>query len=158
MAEMRLPGPDHPITLAAKPTRMRARFHDTVIAETADAIELCEAGYKPVIYFPRSDVDIGYFGKTARVTHCPYKGEASYYTITLDAEIAENAAWSYEDPYPAMADITGRIAFYPHYVEVYEVPEAHATDPDEVVLHTDEGDGASQRPTWPATATNPDIP
>jgi uncharacterized protein (DUF427 family) len=121
---MKIPGPDHPITLTQNPKRVRAFAHGHVIADTADAITLKEADYPAVQYFPKDDVEMGFFARTDKHTTCPYKGEASYFTMKLEGHIHENVAWSYEDPYPAMEEIRGRIAFYPDQVEVYEVEES----------------------------------
>ena len=118
---MKTPGPDHPIAITASPGRMRVRFDDHVIADTAQALTLQEASYPPVTYFPRGDVETGYMSKTSTVTHCPYKGEATYYSVRLDGRLIEDAAWSYEAPYPAMEQIRGHLAFYPNKLEVYEV-------------------------------------
>ena len=118
---MKTPGPDHSITITASPSRMRVRFDDHVIADTAKALTLQEASYAPVTYFPRDDVETGYMSKTATVTHCPYKGDATYYAVRMDGRLIEDAAWSYESPYPAMEAIRGLLAFYPDKVEVYAV-------------------------------------
>ena len=72
-------------------------------------------------YIPREDIEMGFFGKTDHHTHCPYKGEASYYTTKIEGEVLENVAWSYEDPFPAMLQIKDHLAFYPDRVAVYEV-------------------------------------
>jgi uncharacterized protein (DUF427 family) len=121
---MKIPGPDHPITLNKNPKRVRARAFGHVIADTADAITLKEADYPAVQYFPRGDVEMGFFGKTDKHTGCPYKGEASYFTTKIEGHLLENVAWSYEDPYPAMELIRGCIAFYPGDIEVYEVEDS----------------------------------
>jgi uncharacterized protein (DUF427 family) len=158
---MKIPGPDHPITITPATTRWRARFGDHVIADTGDALILKEAAYKPVIYFPREAVSMEYLSRTDRSTYCPYKGDAAYYTILMDGRFGENAVWTYEDPYPAMELIRGRLAFYPDKVEVYAVDEAEVdpgasrADIDQVVLHTDAGDGTSQREHWPTNLDDP---
>ena len=118
---MKQPGPDHPITLETNPRRVRVEANGHVIADTAAALTLREASYPGVQYIPRADIEIGFFGKTQHHTHCPYKGEASYFTVTIEGELLENVAWSYETPYPAMAAISGMLAFYPDRVRVYEV-------------------------------------
>ncbi len=118
---MKLPGPDHPITLEPSRARMRATFDGHLIADTGDALILREAGYKPVCYFPTDDVEMGYLAKTDHTTYCPYKGDASYWSIYMDGRLAENAAWGYEAPYPAVAAVKGRVAFYPNIVDVYEL-------------------------------------
>lgn len=158
------PGPDHPITIEPARNRWRALYAGHVIADTADALILREASLPPVVYFPREDVGMEYMARTERTTHCPYKGDAAYYTLAMDGQIAENAVWTYERPFPAMDAIAGRLAFYADRVEVYEVDDAavggHARrdDVDAVVQHTDAGDGTTQREHWPATAANPDQP
>jgi uncharacterized protein (DUF427 family) len=118
---MKLPGPDHPITITPNPRRVRVEVNGHVIADSAKALTLQEATYPAVQYLPRKDIEMGYFGKTEHHTNCPYKGEASYFTLTLDGEILENVAWSYEAPYPAMEQIGEHLAFYTNRVRVYEV-------------------------------------
>jgi len=158
---MLTPGPDHPITIAPAKSRWRARFGDHVIADTADALILREAGHAPVVYFPREDVSMEFFARAARVTHCPYKGDAAYFTILMDGRFAEHAVWTYEEPYPAMEQIRGRLAFYPDKVEVYSVddalvnPRSEHVRVDEAVLHTDAGDGHSQREHWTPSEDQP---
>lgn len=77
-----------------------------------------EAGYKPVVYFPREDIDMSLFERSDRVTTCPYKGQANYYSITDGGARDDNAVWTYETPIAAVAEIAGRLAFYPNRVEV----------------------------------------
>jgi uncharacterized protein (DUF427 family) len=121
---MKLPGPDHPITISTNPRRVRVEANGHVIADSAAALTLQEASYPAVQYIPRADVEMGFFGKTERSTHCPYKGDASYYTLSIDSRVLENVAWSYEAPFPAMAQIEGHLAFYADKVRVYEVDAA----------------------------------
>ena len=151
---MKIPGPDHPITLEPAGKRWRARFAGHVIADSADAIVLREAAYPPRVYFPRADVDMSYLSRTDRTSHCPYKGDAAYYRVGAGDQVAENAVWTYEQPYPAMQAIDGRLSFYTDKVEVYEAEDAEAdaaaANVDEVVQHTDSGSGTSQREHWPA--------
>lgn len=158
MDAIKTPGPDHPITVSGHPRRMQALYRGHVIADSADVLVLREASYKPVAYFPRADVDMAWLTLTTRDTHCPYKGHASYFTLMMDGAIAENAAWSYEHPYPAMEIIAGRVAFFPNLVEVHEVKGDHLASPNEVILHTDDGAGASQRDHWAATVRDPTPP
>ena len=156
MPEMKVPGPEHPITVAAAPSRYQVLYNGHVIVDSRDALLLKEAAYKPVLYFPREDADMAFFARTGHVTYCPYKGEARYFTLDMDGQIAENAVWTYEAPYPAMEQIRGRIAFYPNQVEIREV--AGGLDDDavrEAILHTDDGAGRSQREHWPPTAGAP---
>ena len=118
MDTMKIPGPDHPISLKASPGRMQARFKGHVIADSADVIELKEASYKSVCYVPRGDVDMSCLTRTGLDTYCPYKGHAAYFTLTAAGVVAENAVWTYETPHPAMAIIAERLAFYPNVAEV----------------------------------------
>jgi uncharacterized protein (DUF427 family) len=158
------PGPDHPITLEPAKKRWRAMFAGHVIADSNDALILQEANYPPVVYFPREDVAMEYMSRTERATHCPYKGDAAYYTLLMDGQFAENAVWTYEEPFEAMEPITGRIAFYTDRVEVYEVDDEavnkhpHREDVDEVVQHTDAGDGKSQGEHWRPNVGTADQP
>lgn len=117
---MKLPGPDHPISITANPNGVRISAAGKVIAETRRALTLQEASYPPVHYIPREDADMSLLEKTMRVTHCPYKGDASYFSIVAGGEPQPNAVWSYEEPFPAMAEITGYLAFYPQKVQIEE--------------------------------------
>ena len=92
---MKLPGPDHPITIAPTPQRVRIRLGGEVVAETSRALTLQEASYPPVQYIPREDARMDLLTRTPRSTHCPYKGDASYYSIAAGGRQAENAVWSY---------------------------------------------------------------
>lgn len=121
---MKLPGPDHPITIMPSRQRVRVLFNGAVIAETTRSLVMAEAAYKPVFYVPREDTQLALIERTAHGTHCPYKGDASYYSIKVGSRTAENAIWSYEQPYPAMAEIAGYLAFYPNRVDAIEVTAA----------------------------------
>lgn len=89
--------------------RVRVTVNGETVADSPDALELLEGSYPAVLYFPRQDVRMDRLERTTRSTHCPYKGEASYYSIKGGAA---NAAWSYERPYDEMLEIKDRIAFY----------------------------------------------
>jgi uncharacterized protein (DUF427 family) len=117
---VKLPGPDHPITITPNGKRVRVTFAGNVIADTARALLLKEASYKPVFYIPRADADMSLLTPTDNRTHCPYKGDASYFTIAAHGRSAENAVWSYEQPFPAMAEIKEYLAFYPNRVDTIE--------------------------------------
>jgi len=131
---MTTPGPDHPITIEPAAKRWRARFAGHVIADTGEALILHEAGHPPRVYFPRADVSMDYMSRTEATTHCPYKGDAAYYTVLMDGQFAENAVWTYEHPFPAMDAIAGRLAFYPEMVEIYEVDEAAVNPPSSLLF------------------------
>ena len=118
---MKLPGPDHPITITQNPRRVRVTAGDIVIAESARALTLKEAKYPAVQYVPREDANMALLERTDRTTHCPYKGEASYYSIKAGGNTLENAIWTYETPFPAMTEISGHLAFYPDKVKIEEV-------------------------------------
>ena len=117
---MKLPGPDHPIEIAAHGKRVRVTFNGRTVADTTRAVVMRETTHKPVFYIPREDADMSAFERTAHSTHCPYKGDASYYSIRVGDRLSENAIWSYEAPFPAMAEIGGRLAFYPSRVDAIE--------------------------------------
>lgn len=118
---MKLPGPDHPITITQNPRRVRVTAGDVVIAESTKALTLKEAKYPAVQYVPREDANMALLERTERTTHCPYKGDASYYSIKADGKTLDNAIWTYETPFPAMAEISGHLAFYPDKVKIEEV-------------------------------------
>ena len=157
---MTAPDPNHPITCSREAGRVEVLFEGHEIADSADVLLLQEADYAPVRYFPRSDVAMAFLQKTDKVTHCPYKGDATYYTIVRDRRIIENAVWSYETPLPGVGQITGRLAFYPEHVEFKRAgltpAETRGLDVNEVIKHTDSGSGASQAEHWEANVSMPD--
>ena len=156
MPEMKLPGPDHPITIAFNPRRVQVDYEGHVIADSRRALTLKESSYKAVQYIPRDDVSMDFLARTEHHTYCPYKGEASYFSIVRDGQFAENAVWTYEAPYPAMNEIKDFVAFYPHYVTVRELEPAG--DPDaiaEAIRHTDSGSGSSQAEHWTPNVSEP---
>ena len=99
---------------------------DTLIADTSAALTLREAGYPPVQYIPRGDADLGQLRRSAHSSYCPYKGEAAYFDIPALGDKGKNAVWTYEQPYAAVAEIAGYLAFYPSKVEISEQAEATA--------------------------------
>ena len=116
---MKIPGPDHPITIAPAQGRVVVRFQGEVVADTIAALELKEASYPAVFYIPRGDAKLDpFFSKTTHGTHCPYKGDASYFSLEAAGKRAENAVWSYETPYPSVSQIAGHLAFYPDKVTI----------------------------------------
>jgi uncharacterized protein (DUF427 family) len=117
---MKVPGPDHPITIEHNPKRVVVRFAGRIIANTNKALLLREASYPPVQYFPRADVDMSVLERTDHSTHCPYKGDASYFSLRAEGRAAANAVWSYEEPYPAVGAIQDHVAFYPNRVDGIE--------------------------------------
>ena len=115
---LRVPDPDHPITIEPHRGRVVVRHGDTVLADTRDAIVLFEAGYRPVFYLPPADVDMTQLTRSDHASYCPYKGDASYYHVPLLGAGSANAVWCYEAPYDAVAAIAGRLAFYRDRVEI----------------------------------------
>ncbi len=117
---MKVPGPDHPITIVANPKRVIVTVGNRTVADTRAALTLREATYPEVQYIPRKDVDMSLLQRTDRATHCPYKGDCAYYTIPAGGERSVNAAWSYEALHAAMAQIAGHLAFYAERVDTIE--------------------------------------
>jgi len=109
---VRIPGPDHPITIELTPAHVVVKLGDTVVADSRDALTLREASYPPVQYIPRVDVDMSLLEASPHQTYCPYKGDASYLSVRGDERRA-SSIWSYERPYEAVAEIAGHLAFYP---------------------------------------------
>ncbi|MFI5730653.1 DUF427 domain-containing protein [Kribbella sp. NPDC051587] len=114
----KIPGPDHPITIAKNPDRVVVRLGDQVLADSRDALSLQESTYPAAQYLPRDDVDFSLLERTEHTTYCPYKGDASYYSILPAGEDGVNAVWTYEQPYDAVADIREYVAFYPNKVSI----------------------------------------
>ena len=118
--QMKTPGPDHPITIEPNPARVVVRVGDRVVADTTAALNVRESTYPAVPYIPLADVDQEVLRQTDTSTYCPYKGDAAYYSLTLpDGEIAD-VIWTYPEPYPAVSEIAGHVAFYPNKVEITE--------------------------------------
>jgi uncharacterized protein (DUF427 family) len=117
--EPKIPGPEHPITIEPAGVRVVARVGAQIVADTTRALTMREASYPPVHYIPLEDVDQTLLTASATQTYCPYKGDASYYGIAAaaDGERAD-AVWSYREPYDAVADIAGYVAFYADRVDV----------------------------------------
>lgn len=122
MAErpIRIPGPDHPITIETNPKRVVVTLGGQVLADSREALTLREAKYPAVQYIPRADVDMARLSRTEHATYCPFKGDCSYYSLTGDGERGVNAVWTYEAPFPAVASIKDHLAFYPDRVEITE--------------------------------------
>jgi uncharacterized protein (DUF427 family) len=120
---IKIPGPDHPITVERSAGHVVITIEGRVIADTHEALTLREAHYPPVQYIPRKDVDMSQLVRTQRTTYCPYKGDASYFNIALGGDRSIDAVWSYETPYAAVAEIKDHLAFYPDRVDGIEVRE-----------------------------------
>ena len=115
---IKLPGPDHPITIRANAARVTVSLAGRIIADTREALTLREASYPAVQYIPLADVVQSTLSHSDTSTYCPFKGDASYYNVTVGGDTVEDAIWFYDQPYPAVADIAGRVAFYQDKAEV----------------------------------------
>ena len=115
-----IPNDDHPITIEQSDKHVVVKAAGVTLADTKRALKLSEASYPPVYYIPREDADLSLLARTDHATYCPYKGEASYFSIPAGGEHTINAVWSYESPFAAVAEIKGYLAFYPDRVEVTE--------------------------------------
>ncbi|NID14317.1 DUF427 domain-containing protein [Luteibacter yeojuensis] len=120
---VRIPGPDHPISVKPSGGRVVVRFGDRVVADTRNALVLREASYPPVFYIPREDADMAALRRTEHHTYCPYKGEASYFSLPGNEERSVNAIWSYEAPHDAVTPIRDHLAFYPDRVQIEHTPD-----------------------------------
>ena len=115
--QVKRPGPDHPISIQRNPARVVVSVAGRVVANTRNALTLCEAAYPPVQYIRVEDVDFSQLKRTDQATYCPYKGDCSYYSVPAGGKKSVNAVWSYEDPFPSVAQIKGHLAFYPDRVD-----------------------------------------
>ncbi len=118
------PGPDHPITIERNPARVVISVAGRVLADTRDALTLREASYPPVQYIPREDVEMPLLERTEHASYCPFKGDASYYSVPAGGERSVNAVWTYEAPFAAVAEIEGHVAFYPDRVDAISEEDA----------------------------------
>ena len=115
--ERKIQGPDHPISIQRNPARIVVSVAGRVVADTRNALTLREAAYSPVQYIPVEDVDFSQLKRTDQATYCPYKGDCTYYSVPAGGKKSVNAVWSYEDPFPSVAQIKGHLAFYPDRVD-----------------------------------------
>lgn len=120
MKRISIPGAEHAISVEPNPMRVRILLRAKVVADTRRALVLREAGLGPVQYIPREDADMSLLERTDHRTYCPYKGDCSYFNLRIGEHLAENAVWSYESPYPAVAAIGRHLAFYPNRVDAIE--------------------------------------
>ncbi len=115
--QIKLPGPDHPISIKHNRARVVVSVAGRVIADTRNALTLREADYPPVQYIPGEDVDLTQLERTDHASYCPYKGDCNYYSVPAGGRKSVNAVWTYKNPYPAVAQIKGHVAFYPDRVD-----------------------------------------
>lgn len=123
---VKIPGPDHPITIERHPSRIVVKAGGKVIVDTREALTLREARYPAVIYVPRKDVDMTLLDRTDHATWCPYKGDCAYFSIPSAGERGINAVWTYEQPHAAVAPICEHLAFYPDRIDAIEALPADA--------------------------------
>jgi uncharacterized protein (DUF427 family) len=113
------PSAGHPITIEPTKGRVQVRVNGELIADTTSALELREATLPVVQYIPLSDVVADRLTRTDTSTYCPFKGEAGYYSVTTSAgDKVDDVIWFYEEPYPAVAQIAGHVAFYPSKADI----------------------------------------
>lgn len=110
--------PGYKIALTPVERRMRVWLGCAAIADSSHVLVMREGDYSPVYYFPRADVTMDLLTATDHATHCPFKGDASYWTIEAGGRVEENVAWSYESPYDEMARIKDYIAFHDSRVKL----------------------------------------
>jgi uncharacterized protein (DUF427 family) len=123
--QMNTSGPNPVITLEQLPACLVVKFHGIQVAASAHVLVLKEANYPPVYYVPREDVDEKYFARTDHTSYCPYKGDASYFSLQVPGAESANAVWTYEHPKISVKDIQNYVAFYPDQVK-FELIEAEA--------------------------------
>ena len=121
---IKVPGPDHPITIEPDKAHVVVTVAGRVIADTRNALVLREAAYPPVYYIPRNDVEMTLLERTDHATYCPHKGDCAYYSIPLGGERAVSAVWTYESPYAPVKEIAQHLAFYPNRVDSIDVQPA----------------------------------
>ena len=119
--EIRIPGPDHRITISPAGGNVRVTVAGKIVAESTRALRLEEQDYPSVYHLPRSDADMSLLIQTSHDTYCPYKGDCSYYSIPIGSSRSENAVWTYEKPHEAVAGIKNYLAFYPSRVDAIDV-------------------------------------
>ena len=118
---VKIPGPDHPITITPETRRIVVTVRGKTIADTQKALSLKEASYPAVLYIPYEDADMSLLARTDHSTYCPYKGACSYYSIPAGGARSINAIWTYETPYDSVSQIAGHLAFYPDRVDSIEI-------------------------------------
>jgi uncharacterized protein (DUF427 family) len=118
---IKIPGPDHPISIESDTSRVIVSVAGRIIADSREALTLREAHYPAVQYIPRKDVDMTLLARSDRSTYCPYKGDASYFSVPVGGERSIDGVWTYETPYAAVAGIKDYLAFYPDRVDTIEI-------------------------------------
>ena len=114
--------PEHRVAIARAGRPLRARFKGRIVADSRHALVVRETGYAPVVYFPAADVREDWLTPTERRTYCPFKGHARYWTLEVDGERADNAVWSYPQPYDETSALQGHYAFYAERIDGVDGP------------------------------------
>ncbi|WP_128292327.1 DUF427 domain-containing protein [Afifella aestuarii] len=128
-----MPQKEHPIVFTIYSGLVRVRLGDLLLARSSRAVVASEAGRPDVIYIPRHNVRMTHMQRSERLTTCPYKGAASYYSLMTEKMVVPDIAWSYENAYPAISRIAHYLAFDPKKVEI-ELSESSAGEPDSEAL------------------------
>lgn len=115
---IKIPDATHPITIEPSSERVIVRAGGGTLADSTATLVLREADYPPVRYIPLGDVDQTLLAPSDTSTYCPYKGDASYRSITTEPDRGRDAVWFYDDPYAAVEAIRGHVAFYADRVEI----------------------------------------
>lgn len=110
----------HAIRIEKHPKRVTVTWNGSVVAETKQALVLKEGPLPPAYYVPRQDVHVSYLQRTDHSTHCPFKGEASYFSVTVNGKTADNAVWTYENPIDDVAAIKDHLSFYKEKMDAIE--------------------------------------
>jgi uncharacterized protein (DUF427 family) len=112
------PSATHPITVTPTGRHVTVRVNGELVADTTDAVTLQESTYDAVQYIPLADVVQNALTHSETTSYCPFKGDASYYHVTIAGITVDDVIWTYEQPYAAVSEIAGRVAFYPDKAEV----------------------------------------
>lgn len=160
MLETRKPGPEHPIDCLRSKRRVRVLFDGHLLADSEDVVILREPDQPPRYYFPVEDVEMEVLTASERHTQCPYKGEASYFTLYRDGQVVDDAAWMYPAPDNSLSQIAGRVCFSEQVVEfetdpVFGGAGEQARRMSDYIRHTDSGAGTSQAAHWPPNVDTP---
>jgi uncharacterized protein (DUF427 family) len=107
----------HTIGISGNNHRVRVIHGGVTMADTQAGLTLTETGLADVFYFPRGDVNLARLERSTHTSHCPFKGDASYFHLRTEDGLIENAVWSYEAPFEAVAQIKGYLAFYASRVD-----------------------------------------
>jgi uncharacterized protein (DUF427 family) len=115
--------PEHRVDLVPGRQHVRMMFNGATVADSEKPLIVNETGYDPVLYIPEKDIRREYLTPSAYETHCPYKGEAHYWTLKVGDKSVENAVWSYPEPYDETEGLKGHYAFYTDKLDRVETVE-----------------------------------